>query len=90
MVQSQRAELIIMERRDVSKYLKRSVRAEMDAILGFWDYESVLEQSVRFKIEHATGGCLGSRPSVRQGPPCSPTSSCSASVSPRFLPRRSP
>ena len=51
MVQSQRAELIIMERRDVSKYLKRSVRAEMDAILGFWDYESVLEQSVRFKIE---------------------------------------
>lgn len=51
MGQSQRAELIIMERRDVSKYLKRAVRAEMDAILDFWDYESVLEQSVRFKIE---------------------------------------
>jgi hypothetical protein len=48
---SQRAELIIMERRDLSKYLKRAVRVEMDAILDFWDYENVLEQPVRFKIE---------------------------------------
>ncbi|MGW0434882.1 hypothetical protein ACWDV4_20380 [Micromonospora sp. NPDC003197] len=48
---SQRAELIIMERQDLSKYLKRSVRVEMDAILDFWDYETLLEQPVRFKIE---------------------------------------
>ncbi|MEV0806336.1 hypothetical protein [Micromonospora sp. NPDC050200] len=47
---SQRAELIIMERWELSKYLKRAVRAEMDAILEFWDYESLLEQPVRFKI----------------------------------------
>jgi hypothetical protein len=48
---SQRAELIIMERRDLAKYLKRSVRMEMDAILAFWDYETLLEEPVRFKIE---------------------------------------
>ncbi|GAA4445710.1 hypothetical protein [Phytohabitans houttuyneae] len=48
---SQRAELIIMERRDLAKYLKRSVRTEMDAILAFWDYETLLEEPVRFKIE---------------------------------------
>ncbi|SCE96662.1 hypothetical protein GA0070607_3777 [Micromonospora coriariae] len=48
---SRRAELIIMERQDLSKYLKRAVRAEMDAILEFWDYESLLAQPVRFKIE---------------------------------------
>lgn len=47
---SNRAELIIMERWDLSKYLKRAVRAEMDAILEFWDYENLLEQPVRFKI----------------------------------------
>jgi hypothetical protein len=48
---SQRAELIIMERRDLSKYLKRGVRLEMNAILEFWDYENRLERPVRFKIE---------------------------------------
>jgi hypothetical protein len=48
---SQRAELIIMERRDLAKYLKRAVRREMDAILAFWDYEKLLEEPVRFKIE---------------------------------------
>ncbi|GAB3144780.1 hypothetical protein GCM10027290_23570 [Micromonospora sonneratiae] len=48
---SQRAELIIMERQDLSKYLKRAVRVEMDAILAFWDYEALLEQPVRFKID---------------------------------------
>ncbi|MDG4763993.1 hypothetical protein O7632_07715 [Solwaraspora sp. WMMD406] len=48
---SQRAELIIMEQRDLAKYLKRSVRAEMDSILDFWDCEQLLEQPVRFKIE---------------------------------------
>lgn len=48
---SQRAELIIMERQDLSKYLKRAVRVEMDAILEFWDYDGLLAQPVRFKIE---------------------------------------
>jgi hypothetical protein len=48
---SQRAELIIMERQDLSKYLKRAVRVEMDAILDFWDYDNLLAQPVRFKIE---------------------------------------
>lgn len=48
---SQRAELIIMERQDLSKYLKRAVRVEMDAILDFWDYEKLLEQPVLFKVE---------------------------------------
>jgi hypothetical protein len=47
---SQRAELVIMERQSLSKYLKRSVRAEMDAILGFWDYAELVEAPVRFKI----------------------------------------
>ncbi|MEJ3746834.1 hypothetical protein WEI85_26555 [Actinomycetes bacterium KLBMP 9797] len=48
---SQRAELIIMERWDLSKYLKRAVRLEMDAILAFWDHATLLEEPVRFKIE---------------------------------------
>ena len=47
---SQRAELIIMERQNLSKYLKRAVRVEMDAILEFWDYEDLLAQPVRFKV----------------------------------------
>jgi hypothetical protein len=49
--QSRRAELIIMAQRDLRKYLKRSVRNEMAAILAFWDTEEVLEGPVRFKIE---------------------------------------
>ncbi|MGH3240960.1 MAG: hypothetical protein ACRDNL_11320 [Spirillospora sp.] len=48
---SRRAELIIMERKDLTKMLKRAVRVEMDAILGYWDYEDVLEEPVRFKVE---------------------------------------
>jgi hypothetical protein len=47
---SQRAELVIMDRQNLSKYLKRSVRAEMEAILGYWEYESLVETPVRFKI----------------------------------------
>jgi hypothetical protein len=49
--QSRRAELIIMAQRDLRKYLKRSVRNEMEAILAFWDTEEVLEGPVQFKIE---------------------------------------
>ncbi|MEV4757791.1 hypothetical protein AB0J86_22120 [Micromonospora sp. NPDC049559] len=48
---SQRAELIIMERQNLAKYLKRAVRVEMDAILAFWDYDELLAQPVRFKID---------------------------------------
>jgi hypothetical protein len=47
---SRRAELVIMERQTLSKHLKRSVRAEMDAILDFWEHESLVEQPVLFKI----------------------------------------
>jgi hypothetical protein len=48
---SRRGELIILERKDLSKYLKRAVRVEMDEILEFWDYVNVLEEPVRFKVE---------------------------------------
>lgn len=47
---SHRAEVIVMGLQDVSKYLKRSVRAEMDAILQAWEFHRLLEQPVRFKI----------------------------------------
>lgn len=48
---SQRAELVLMDRQDLAKYLKRSVRRELDALLDAWDHELLLEQPVRFKIE---------------------------------------
>jgi hypothetical protein len=48
---SQRAEFIIMQLHDVSKYLKREVRYEFDMILGHWEYERLVEQPVRFKIQ---------------------------------------
>jgi hypothetical protein len=47
---SRRAELVIMERQSLSKYLPRAVRGEMDAILGFWDYATLVEAPVLFKI----------------------------------------
>ncbi|GAA1851296.1 hypothetical protein [Myceligenerans crystallogenes] len=50
---SRRAELIILERQDLAKYLKRSVRLELDALMGYWDYEQLLEEPVRFKIDLA-------------------------------------
>ena len=48
---SQRAELVLMDRQDLAKYLKRSVRRELDALLDVWDHELLLERPVRFKIE---------------------------------------
>lgn len=51
---SQRAELIIMDRQRVSKYLNRRVRAHLDAIMDGWHYATVLEEPVRFKIELCT------------------------------------
>jgi hypothetical protein len=47
---SQRAELIIMERQSLSKYLKRSVRVEMDELIDYWEYEELIEAPVRFKV----------------------------------------
>lgn len=48
---SQRAELLIMERHRISKYLSRSVRTKMDALLQYWDQDRLIEEPVRFKIE---------------------------------------
>jgi hypothetical protein len=49
-VLSRRAELVVMDRQALAKNLKRSVRAEMDAILDRWDYATLVEEPVRFKI----------------------------------------
>lgn len=48
---SQRAELVIMERQRLSKYLSRPIRRVMDDILRFWDHEELVELPVRFKIQ---------------------------------------
>lgn len=53
-VLSQRAELIIMDKQRVSKYLNRRVRTHLDDILGGWHYESVLQEPVSFKIDLCT------------------------------------
>ncbi|WP_369371422.1 hypothetical protein AB1046_22055 [Promicromonospora sp. Populi] len=64
---SRRAELIILERQDLAKYLKRAVRLELDAIMSYWDYEQLLETPVKYKV----GLCnqrlaeLGSRRAAR-------------------------
>lgn len=48
---SQRAELVIMERQRLSKYLSRPIRCVMDDILSFWDHEELVESPVKFKIQ---------------------------------------
>jgi hypothetical protein len=48
---SRRAELIILERQDLAKYLKRAVRLELDAIMSYWDYEQLLETPVKYKVD---------------------------------------
>lgn len=48
---SRRAEMIILERQDLAKYLKRSVRLEHEAIMGYWDYVTLLEEPVKYKID---------------------------------------
>lgn len=50
-VLSHRAEMIIMLRDDVSKYLTRSMRTDMQEILDGWDYESVVAEPVKFKVD---------------------------------------
>ena len=51
---SQRAELIIMDKQRVSKYLNRRVRAHLDDIMEGWHYAAVLEEPVSFKIDLCT------------------------------------
>lgn len=46
-----RAELLFMERQSLQKYMSRPVRAHFEAILSAWDYESLIEQPVLFKVE---------------------------------------
>ena len=47
---SHRAELLLLTRRDVAKYLTRPVRFELDALLESWDYSTVLHEPVMQKI----------------------------------------
>jgi len=48
---SQRAELIIMGRQQLLKYMTRTVRAHFERILETWRYDRLVEESARFKIE---------------------------------------
>lgn len=48
---SGRAEVAIIERQHLAKYLKRSVRVHMVQTLEGWDYAELLEGPVQFKIE---------------------------------------
>ncbi|MCB1018082.1 MAG: hypothetical protein KDB10_23555, partial [Acidimicrobiales bacterium] len=48
---SQRALLVEMDRRDVAKYLKRSVLAEMDQILDGWAYDELVKDTVALKVD---------------------------------------
>lgn len=48
---SSRAEMIVMQRHALAKYLPRQVRASFDEILAAWEYETLLEGPVRFKVD---------------------------------------
>ncbi|WP_426246366.1 hypothetical protein [Nocardioides sp. LHG3406-4] len=48
---SRRAQFIVMQMRDVSKYLTRSVRAELGAILECWELDEVVVEPVTMKVE---------------------------------------
>ncbi|HWK19370.1 MAG TPA: hypothetical protein VNR37_01190 [Microbacteriaceae bacterium] len=48
---SNRAEMIVMQRHALAKYLPREVRASFDEILAAWEYGSLLEDPVRFKVD---------------------------------------
>ena len=47
---SQRAELILIQIDDVSKYLSRSVRSEMHEILRHWSFDQAIAQPLRQKV----------------------------------------
>lgn len=48
---SQRAELIVMGRQELLKYMTRSARSHFEQILDAWEYDALVEQPVMFKIE---------------------------------------
>lgn len=48
---SQRAELIIMDRQQLLKYMTRTVREHFEDVLAAWEYVRLIEDPVRFKIE---------------------------------------
>lgn len=48
---SQRAELIIMGRQQLLKYMTRAVRGHFERILEAWEYDRLVEEPARFKIE---------------------------------------
>lgn len=50
-VLSGRAQLVLMQFHDIRKYLKRSVRQEMDGILRYWSFTEVVEEPVVAKVE---------------------------------------
>ena len=48
------ADLIVMERQRTEKYLRRSVRRHMQAVLSGWDTDELVEQPVRHKAALCT------------------------------------
>ncbi len=52
---SRRAELAIMQRQSLEKYMSRRVRRAYDALLQAWDYSTLVEAPVRFKITLCQG-----------------------------------
>jgi hypothetical protein len=40
-----------MELHDLSRYLKRSIRAGLDAILAGWDFQRLIEEPVLYKVQ---------------------------------------
>lgn len=66
---SVRAELIIMGRHELDKYMMRQVRAHFERILDGWDYEKLIEEPVRFKIDLCNRWLddLASRRAARSG-----------------------
>lgn len=66
---SLRAELIIMGRHELGKYMTRQVRAHFERILDGWDYEKLIEEPARFKIDLCNRRLddLASRRAARSG-----------------------
>lgn len=64
---SGRAQLVLLQFRDITKYLKRSVRQEMEAILQYWSFTEVVEQPVKTKVEacHQRLSDLGAKQAAR-------------------------
>lgn len=48
---SGRAEVAIMDRQQLAKYLTRAVRRHMEEMLSVWDHDGLLQEPVQFKIE---------------------------------------